>query len=292
MVSQNQSLNNLVTIGVPVYNGEVYIKRALESIQLQTYRNFRVVISDNASADGTQNVCKSIVKNDIRFSYIKQSCNKGAIENFKFLINKASSEYFVYLACDDYWEPEFLELNILNLSKNSNAVASISKVDFLKDGKFQLHSSGDHSIKGPTIDRLRQYLSTPTDNSRFYSIFKTEILRNAIRDTPVFHAQDWYIMALTLTKGDHLCLDEVLMYREAADDDKYQKTVLSNNKNFILGKYFPVMPMTFALLKKLSFFDSFRLARSLYNLNIVMHKQFIANYRPNILYTKLMSKYF
>jgi glycosyltransferase involved in cell wall biosynthesis len=285
------AIAKLIIIGVPVYNGKACIKRALESIRSQTHESFRVIISDNASTDGTREICESIARNDTRFSYIRQNRNIGAFENFKFLIDNANSEYFVYLAADDYWEPEFLELNISNLFEDQDAVASISKVDFVKCGVFLRHSNGDHEIKGSEVERLRQYLNAPTDNSRFYSVFKTEVLRDAIRDAPSFHALDWYMMALTLTKGHHLCLDKVLMHREVAESNRYQKTVSSDNEEFFAGKYFPVLPMTYALQKKLSILHFLELVGPLLNLNKIKHKEYIAYKYPESLYGKLL-KYF
>ncbi len=172
MLDSSLASSKLITIGVPVFNGGEFIGRALESIRLQTHENFKVLISDNASEDATQGICEAMARSDIRFEYLRQERNIGAMANFMFLIDRAETEHFVYLAADDYWEPEFLKENIACLLEGPKAVASISMVDFVTSGVFSHASHGDRSIEGTVTERLRQYLRRPTDNSSFYALFK------------------------------------------------------------------------------------------------------------------------
>ena len=71
-----------VTIGVPVYNGANYLERALSSLADQTYPDVRVLISDNASTDATEEIARSFVAADNRFEYWRNDTNIGAVPNY------------------------------------------------------------------------------------------------------------------------------------------------------------------------------------------------------------------
>jgi glycosyltransferase involved in cell wall biosynthesis len=93
-----------VSIGMPVYNGEKYIREALDSLLAQTFGDFELIISDNHSTDDTPNVCKEYAAKDSRIKYIRQAENIGANANFEFVLQQAIGEFFMWAACDDYLE--------------------------------------------------------------------------------------------------------------------------------------------------------------------------------------------
>ena len=105
-----EEINNapLVSIGVPVYNGEEFIEKRLESILNQTFTDFEVIISDNASTDRTQEICKKYEKNDKRIRFFQQEKNCGLFHNYEFVLNHANVKYFVDANVDDLWHEDFL----------------------------------------------------------------------------------------------------------------------------------------------------------------------------------------
>lgn len=118
-----------VTIGIPVYNGAEYLSGALESALGQTFSNFEIIIADNASTDDTELVCKRFVEIDSRIKYVRHSNNIGANANFSFVKDQADGEYFVWLAHDDRWMPEFLDRAVKILDSDSECPLVFS--DFL-----------------------------------------------------------------------------------------------------------------------------------------------------------------
>jgi glycosyltransferase involved in cell wall biosynthesis len=98
-----------VSVGVPVYNGDPYLAEALQSIADQTFADFEVVISDNASTDGTETVCREVVARDPRFRYVRQEHNRGAARNYNDVLALAAGEYFKWASHDDLIAPTFLE---------------------------------------------------------------------------------------------------------------------------------------------------------------------------------------
>jgi glycosyltransferase involved in cell wall biosynthesis len=104
-----QSMNNSrVVVGLPVYNGANYISRALESILAQTFSDFHLIITDNASTDATEEICREYLKKDSRISYYRHSKNLGAAPNHNFAFQQYPSTYFKWSAHDDMLEPDYL----------------------------------------------------------------------------------------------------------------------------------------------------------------------------------------
>jgi len=227
---------------------------------------------------------------DKRFEYIQQKENIGAINNFKFLIDSAETEFFVFLASDDYWLPRFLEENIGRLTNQASADASISKVIFESSGQLLRASNGDFEIVGTSAERLNSYFSAPSDNSRFYSVFRTQKLKQCFESLPSFHALDWYIMAMSLANGNHVRVEDVLMHREIAPDDRYNKTAPIDNAHHHTPDSFPVLPMTIELLTKLRFRLSIKLTKNLFMLNIKKHKDYMLFKAPRSWYSRALSK--
>jgi glycosyltransferase involved in cell wall biosynthesis len=97
-----------VTVGLPVYNGAQFIEEALDSLLVQTFTDFELIISDNASTDQTAQICRSYAARDKRIRYIRQTHNIGAGNNFNFIVKHVSGEYFKWAAHDDIYDPEFL----------------------------------------------------------------------------------------------------------------------------------------------------------------------------------------
>lgn len=98
-----------ITIGLPVYNGEKILAEAIESALRQSYKDFILMISDNASTDDTRRICESYAAGDSRIKYFRQKQNLGPVDNFNFLKRACETEFFVWLASDDRWQPNFLE---------------------------------------------------------------------------------------------------------------------------------------------------------------------------------------
>ena len=114
-----------VTIGLPVFNGEKYLAQAVDSILAQTFEDFELLISDNASTDGTPEICEHYVKADKRVQYFRNKVNLGAAPNFNGLVPKARGMYFKWAACDDLLEPDFLRACIEALDTKSGCGAEL-----------------------------------------------------------------------------------------------------------------------------------------------------------------------
>ena len=98
-----------VAIGMPVWNGENFVSEAIESILGQTYGDFELVISDNASTDATAEICRGYAKQDRRIRYFRQRKNIGAGPNHNEVFRLAAGQYFKWACHDDVLAPEFID---------------------------------------------------------------------------------------------------------------------------------------------------------------------------------------
>jgi glycosyltransferase involved in cell wall biosynthesis len=126
-----------VSIGMPVYNGERFIREALDSLLAQTFINFEIIISDNASTDETRQICLEYVAKDKRVRYYRNDVNLGPIANFNRVLNLSTGQYFMWAAHDDRWEPSFVALLVQTLDANPRvALASCRFVNIDEDGRL------------------------------------------------------------------------------------------------------------------------------------------------------------
>ena len=98
-----------LNIGLPVYNGERYLAESLDSLLGQSYENFELIISDNASTDGTAEICRRYMKQDCRIRYICQPRNIRPAPNHNFLVGHARGELFKWAAYDDVYAHDLLK---------------------------------------------------------------------------------------------------------------------------------------------------------------------------------------
>ena len=117
-----------LSIGLPVYNGERYLRQALDAILTQSFSDFELIISDNASTDQTAEICQEYALKDARIRYVRQSENLGAADNFNYVFTQARGEYFKWAAHDDLLEPDFLEACIAVLDSDPFVILAYSKV--------------------------------------------------------------------------------------------------------------------------------------------------------------------
>jgi len=146
-----------VSIGMPVYNGENYLEESLNSIVAQTFEDFELIISDNASTDRTEEICKAYAAEDRRIRYYRNEQNLGPARNYNRVFELAKGEYFKWTAHDDLLAPEYLERCVEVLDRNPELVLCYSRVIFIDEQQKQLRKSSSDLLT----------LSLPKPHQRF-----------------------------------------------------------------------------------------------------------------------------
>lgn len=121
----------LVSIGMPVYNGAKYIRQSVDSLLAQSYQNLELQISDNASTDDTEAICRSYLGKDDRVRYQRNPDNIGLKENWRRVLQLASGDYFMWAACDDHWSANYIEALLECLRASPNAILAAGKTLYI-----------------------------------------------------------------------------------------------------------------------------------------------------------------
>ncbi|CAI8407917.1 MAG: Putative glycosyltransferase EpsE [Gammaproteobacteria bacterium] len=190
-----------VSIGLPVFNGESSLRIALDSLLAQTSDNFELIISDNASTDQTELICRAYAEKDPRIQYFRQDINLGAEANFMFVLERSVGNYFMWAAADDVRSPDFIELNCDFLENHPDYVCSISPVKF--EGKnFDEIQIGDRSLNDDRFDhRIRSFFGAWHANGAFYSLMRTKVIKKCEWVGKKFLGSDWVIVLYLARAG-------------------------------------------------------------------------------------------
>jgi len=127
-----------VSIGMPVYNREPYLRAALDGVLNQTYRDFELLISDNASTDKTEAICREYAARDSRIRYVRNATNLGMAGNYNAAFRRAVGEYFRWVAGDDLSAPESLAACVEVLDQHPDVVLCYPKTGIIDaEGAYQ-----------------------------------------------------------------------------------------------------------------------------------------------------------
>jgi glycosyltransferase involved in cell wall biosynthesis len=158
-----------VSIGLPVFNGENYIAEALDSLLCQTYSDFELIISDNASLDRTEEVCRTYADKDPRVHYYRNQANLGAARNYNRVFELSSGKYFKWASHDDLCAPEFLERCVDVLDRKTDVVLCYAMTNIIDE-------------RGNSIGRYPDgfNLDSPLAHERFRHVFTANRMLNPI----------------------------------------------------------------------------------------------------------------
>lgn len=184
MTDQN-ILNNepLVSVGIPTFNRPEGLRKTLECITNQTYKNLEIIVSDNCSpGNETENVVKEFMKKDPRIHYYRQETNKGMTYNFNFVLEKSSGEYFMWAADDDEWDSNYILkcVNILNKYPDVVLCTSHSALINSKREIIRLYSENCNTIGLSKIERLKKTILEIIQNTTFYGLRRIDITKRLL----------------------------------------------------------------------------------------------------------------
>ncbi|MHC4113879.1 MAG: glycosyltransferase family 2 protein [Planctomycetota bacterium] len=168
-----------VSIGMPVYNGEQFIRKAIETLLAQEFADFELIICDNASDDATREICLEYKRKDSRIRYYRNKENIGAAENFNLAFKLLTGEFFKWAGHDDSWAPDYLKLCVEALERNPSAILCFCpSVYFNDDGRFICCYDQDHRVYSTKPHkRFTQMLWSTSRIDPVYAVVRTEALK-------------------------------------------------------------------------------------------------------------------
>jgi glycosyltransferase involved in cell wall biosynthesis len=217
-----------LSIGLPVYNGDRYLAEAFECFQAQTFQDFEIVVSDNASTDHTAEICRSYAERDPRIRYYRNEKNLGALPNFNTVFALSRLPLFKWAAHDDLYHPRYIETCIRILDENPDVILAHSKTAFVDDrgesfpvdpatgnyvdprtGVAQTPDSPIIADSPVAILRFWQVLSRACWGTHMFGIMRREMLQKT-RLVPNFAGSDRAMLAELALLGRFRCANEVL----------------------------------------------------------------------------------
>jgi len=209
-----------VFIGMPAYNGERFIREAIESIMEQSYADWVMLISDDASTDKTRAICEEYTKRDSRITYYRQEKNLGLFANFKFVLDKADTDYFIWAAQDDIREKDYLKTCVEQLEKNPDlglATTRMAAIDSFGRTLIEELELTQFSEK-PITQNVARYVLQPEVLGKcnlMYGLFRTVVARETWWAYP--QRQTWgqdYMFSLALIARHKVYVNEKILFKK------------------------------------------------------------------------------
>lgn len=167
-----------ISLGLPVYRGADYLRDAVTSLQHQSFEDFELVISDNASPDETGEIARELAISDPRIRYVCHEENIGAHRNYNSILPLVHGEYFKWMAHDDLMAPDFLARCVDALDNSPEAALAFTQaLEIDEDGEVlgDISSTQDYGASSPYL-RLRSYVADGTKIPQIFGVFRRSVL--------------------------------------------------------------------------------------------------------------------
>ena len=212
-----------LTVGLPVYNGERHLREALESILGQSFGDFRLVVADNASSDGTQDIVRGYAARDPRVRYHRNDVNIGLAANFNLVFRMSDTPYFRWATSDDVSLPDFLRRCIECLDQERDVVLAYTKTRFI-DAEGRTLDRQDRGLDLPSADpaaRFRQILEAGSWVNAVLGVIRSEALaRSGLM--PSYSSGDFGLLGELCLLGKFREIPECLFLRRLHDRSSSQ----------------------------------------------------------------------
>ena len=209
----------LLIIGVPCYNEAGFLERTLKSLASQSYSDFAVLISDNASTDGTGDIARDFCERDSRFHYHRQPVNIGSSRNFNFVADHTDSKYLLWMGAHDLIERSMLEQHIALLESRSEVSVSQSAHAWIDTEDRLVERIEDGALDGGGRDDAERYLRSigrNLNNIAANSVIRRSMLGNC-RFTDVV-GTDRILLSHLAFRGPFATFPDILYMRRTFAD--------------------------------------------------------------------------
>jgi glycosyltransferase involved in cell wall biosynthesis len=240
----------LVSIGLPTYNREPLLRKAAAAVLGQDYPNLDVVISDNASTDGTEAFCRELAARDPRVRYVRQATNVGATKNYLAVQALATGEYYMNMADDDTPAPNYVSECVKALEADPRTAVALGR---------PLMSDGDTTVKeGASTNLLDEdggsrvvaYYASVEENVAFLGVMRRSVLRST-PPAPNTMGGDWLYVAAIAFQGRIVTLESTSIRKQMGGASRSTRQIA---KSLGLPRIQGVLPMESIMLS--SFADT------------------------------------
>lgn len=217
----------VIVLGIPAYNEAEYLRAALDSLRKQSYPDFLAVIGDNASTDGTREICEEFVSADSRFRLVRHERNIGAAANFQFLRDQTRSEFFCWFGGHDLLEPHYLAHHLAALRRTPEATCSFSYLRFIDESGRWLrdeHDVGTHTRSRSALLRFLWSVGLGVDLGPIHGVFRRA--RMSMRPLHSCAAWDHVYLSNCIRDGIFVDMPGHLYTLRSFDEGKRDSTIM------------------------------------------------------------------
>ncbi|MEO0547975.1 MAG: glycosyltransferase family 2 protein [Pseudomonadota bacterium] len=204
-----------VSIGLPVFNGDAFLAEAVESILDQSFNDFELILCDNASTDGTEEICRHFAHLDARVRYIRHEKNLGAAANYNRAFEEARGMYFKWGAHDDNLHREFLAECVVALDADPDCLLAYTETVLIDEHGIETGQQIDRfaSLSRDPAERLSTWLSLPTGLCNpVFGLIRREEMAKTIRHGTYMGA-DRVLLGEIALRGRSFMIEKPLFYR-------------------------------------------------------------------------------
>ena len=217
MSSKNFIQNNdppLLSIGMPVYNGERYVEESIESILQQSFTDFELIISDNASTDSTFSICQRYAKKDRRIHLVRNEINRGAAKNYNTVFEMARGKYFKWAAADDLCAPDYFQHCIDILDREPSFILAYPKTKIIDENTQVIseYDDGLHLKARSASGRFLQFMYSVGECNAVFGVIRSNKLRKT-RLIGNYIGSDTCLLAELSLMGGFYEIPEFLFFR-------------------------------------------------------------------------------
>jgi glycosyltransferase involved in cell wall biosynthesis len=207
-----------LSIGLPVYNGENYLSEALDALLGQSYADFELIISDNASTDRTEEICQDYALRDERVRYIRQSHNVGCAPNHNVVFHVARGELFKWASDDDLYGRELLRRCIEVLDEHPEVVLSHSWTAMI-DTHGTITRKVGYPLTTDSPDAAERFRSLLFDvgGDDDYGVIRSDVLRRTALYNSYYHADRTIVAEIALHGRFHHVPESLYFRRDHPD---------------------------------------------------------------------------
>jgi glycosyltransferase involved in cell wall biosynthesis len=227
----------LVSIGLPVFNGEKFISLAIDSILAQDFRDFELIIADNASTDKTPAICAEFISRDARIRYVRSGRNRGAAWNLNRVVELARGRYFKWCAHDDRVSENYVSACVHALEGDGRAVLACGKTQMIDENDIELPIDPgglpDMTSSFP-VQRFEAALHHGTAMHEMHGVFRLHALRRSSLHRP-YYGSDRALLAEMALFGTFLRTPAATFYCREHPGRSYKPSDKSQRASFIAG---------------------------------------------------------
>src|SRR5262245_51423317 len=231
-------LQPLVSIGMPVFNGERYLEAAIRSNLNQSYENLELIISDNASTDRTEAICRDLAASDARVKFHRNGRNIGAAANYNKLVHLASGDFFRWSNADDLLDVNLVAETLPILLSTPDAVIAYGRTCRIDENGRSFGEFDDNLDlrQDRPSDRYSAFYNRVTFTNIIYGVMRT----SAVRRTPLmgrgqFPHADIHFMATMTLQGKFIEVPRVLFYRRMHGEAMSSDPIAQQARTFWTG---------------------------------------------------------